>query len=409
VSTSRHVVPASMQPDQAPATVLFIHSSDDLYGSDHVLLQIVRGLDPTLYKPLVVLPTDMEHVGLLSRELRRYGVEYVHLPIAIMRRRYMRPLSLPAFLGRVVKGTLILGRLIKARQVKLIYGFTFAVVAAPAVAAWSGVPLITHAHEIMRRPSWLRKLLNALYVRRSKAVLCISEAVRLNILQDEPRSARRLPVIHNGLARRDVPEKSVAAWRTDLGVPLEMPLAGMAGRVSQWKGQEILLRAAAILVQRAVPCHFLSIGGVFDGDESYRSKLNNLMVELGMREHFTMVDFRPDARYALAALDIFILPSIEPEPFGMVILEAMAAGRPVVASKHGGPLEIVLDGTTGLLVAPSDPEALANAIQELLQDAALRDRMGQAGAQRLDAEFSIDSQLRAIQSVFSSVLQASGQ
>jgi glycosyltransferase involved in cell wall biosynthesis len=112
----------------------------------------------------------------------------------------------------------------------------------------------------------------------------------------------------------------------------------------------------------------------------------------------------PNAREVLAAFDIFILPSTQPDPFPTVILEAMSAGIPVIATAHGGPLEMVVDGETGLLVPPGDPAALAAAIELLLLDAPKRKAMGDAGRRRIENEFALDTSLNRVQQVYSATL-----
>jgi len=116
-----------------------------------------------------------------------------------------------------------------------------------------------------------------------------------------------------------------------------------------------------------------------------------------------MMEFQTDIWRIWSASDIAVLPSTEPESFGMVALEAMAAGKPVVAAAHGGPLDIVIDGKTGTLVAPNDAVALADAIATLAQDKTARERMGRAGLQRLDEQFSLRNYVRGFEQLYESI------
>ncbi len=382
-----------------PIAVVILHSSDDLYGADRVLLEVVKRLDPAKFRPIVVLPSDMEHVGLLSAELRRVGIEVHHLPIAIVRRRYLSSRGIFRLLGNLWSGSLAVRRLARANHAKVIYGFTFAVIAAPLAAAVSGLPLLMHAHEVLAKPKFVRRGLHKLFVSRSKRVVCISEAVRENILRDEPSATAKLKLVYNGLIGNGDAQPASRSKREEIGFRIDLPLMGMVGRVSHWKGQEIFLRAAALLRDSGVECQFVSIGSVFDGATEPLDSLLALRAQLGMEKDFVIEGFRSDARELVASFDALVLPSTLPEPFGMVILEAMAAGVPVVASAHGGPLEIVEDGKTGLLVPPSDPQALAKAMRFMLSDPEQRLRMGQAGKLRLEAEFSLKKQITAIENL----------
>ncbi|MGC1300207.1 MAG: glycosyltransferase family 4 protein, partial [Alloacidobacterium sp.] len=153
--------------------------------------------------------------------------------------------------------------------------------------------------------------------------------------------------------------------------------------------------------------HCIAIGGVFDREEKHRTQLLAERASLRMEDSFTLIDFRPDVRGLLAALDIFILPSIEPEPFGMVVLEAMEAGVPVIASRAGGPLEIIADGEDGLFFEPGDEHSLSDAIEKLLSDPAARVRLGEAGRKTLSDRFTSQRQVDGIQTVLDSVIHGS--
>ena len=401
--TSKESIALASRRTTIKKTILFLHSSDDLYGADQVLLQVATEMLDSPFRPLVVLPDDMAHVGLLSAELRRRGVDFMHAPIAIIRRRYFRPSGFVPLLSRAVRGSWMLRRIVREQNVILIYGFTFAVLAAPLAAIASRRPLVMHAHEILVGPSFVRRAMHKLFVGPAAAVACISNAVRRHILADEPGAAQKLCLVHNGLAPFEKRITKLAA-RMELGVHDGLPLIGMVGRVSAWKGQGVLLEAAAILRDRGYRFHCMAIGGVFDGDERNRKALLAQREQLGLKHEFSLVDFRPDVRALYSAFDIFVLPSIEPEPFGMVILEAMQTSLPVVASRHGGPLEIVIDGDTGLLFEPKNPSALADCLAQLLDDPLTAERMGQAGAKRWEEEFTFRRQASRLLEIFESVL-----
>jgi glycosyltransferase involved in cell wall biosynthesis len=386
--------------EHAPTVVLLLHSSDDLYGADIILLQIVRGLDPTRFKPLVILPDDMRHVGLLTRELAAAGIESMHLPIAIVRRRYLKPSGWLPLANKLIRGTWALRKLVRQRNVRIIHGFTLAVASAPLLAIVTRVPLVMHAHEILLRPRILRKLLHALGVRFSKRVLCVSGPVRANILEDEAASADRIQVVHNGIPAVPAPTRSIAELRAELGVPLDRPLVGMIGRVSPWKGQLTFLEAAALVRQTHPECHFIAIGGVFDNETQHLDRMMELHSRLNLQDTVTIAGFRKDARDMIFAFDIFVLPSTSPDPLPTVVLEAMSAGRPVIAAAHGGALEMVVKGETGLLVPPADPSALSDAISTLLDDPNLRQRMGAAGRSRMLTKFELSRYLEQIQQIY---------
>ena len=370
-----------------------------------ILLQIVCGLDRKRFTPIVVLPDDMKHVGLLSAELTLNGIEWRHLPIAIVRRRYLKLVGIPSFASKLLHGTLALRRFTRERNVQLIHGFTLAVAAAPLASLATGIPLVMHAHEIIERPRFLRKLLHALSLFRSSRLLCVSEAVRGNVIKDQPSAASRVQVIRNGIQPVSPPDKSISELRSELGVPIDKPLVGMIGRVSPWKGQQIFLEAAALVLKTHPDCHFIAIGGVFDNETQHLDQLIETQSRLRLHDAFTIAGFSKEARTMIAAFDLYVLPSTRPDPFPTVLLEAMSLGVPIIATAHGGPLEMVVEGVTGLLIPPSDPEALADGIRSLMSMPDRGQSMGETGRARASSLFGIQRYLELIQTVYSEILE----
>jgi glycosyltransferase involved in cell wall biosynthesis len=192
--------------------------------------------------------------------------------------------------------------------------------------------------------------------------------------------------------------------RVKLGVPLDRPLVGMLGRVSPWKGQDVFLETASFVRMHNPHCHFITIGGVFDKEVQHMDRIVTLHHKLDLAQTVTICGYMKSAREMLAAFDILVLPSTLPDPFPTVILEAMSVGIPVIATSHGGPAEMIIDGECGLLIAPGDPAALAAAIEKLLADPDLRRRMGDAGHVRFMEHFSLDRFLRDMHELYSELV-----
>jgi glycosyltransferase involved in cell wall biosynthesis len=177
--------------------------------------------------------------------------------------------------------------------------------------------------------------------------------------------------------------------REELEVPHDAPLVGMVGRITHWKGQEILAEAARLVLRKHPDAYFVAVGSYFADESHYLSKLESLINSLGLDDRFRLADYRPNVTDVYRALDIFVLPSIKPEPFGRVTVEAMTQGRAVIATNHGGSCELIQEGVTGMLVPPSDPKALVTAIERLLKDRTLGEKMGQAAAKYARENFSM--------------------
>lgn len=173
-----------------------------------------------------------------------------------------------------------------------------------------------------------------------------------------------------------------------LELPPGTPVVGLVGRLQPWKGQDRLLDAQALLHERGHRFHTVIVGGDAYGlSPQYAGSLPSLVRRLGLVDSVTMTDQVPDAGPFIDRMDILVNAS-DPEPFGIVLLEAMARGVAVVAVDSGGPAEFIEHGRTGMLAASGEPRALADALEPLLASAALRRELGEAGRERFMRDFT---------------------
>ncbi len=213
--------------------------------------------------------------------------------------------------------------------------------------------------------------------------IAISEAARAGVLKRGEAPEQKVTTILNGIRPLD-PHKlaSPSEIRAGLGIDLDTPLIVCAARLEREKDVRSLIAAMAE-VKEAFP----EVRCVVAGQGAQQAMLTAQIAEAGLQSTVRLLGFRTDAQALIQAGDIFVLPSLA-EPFGLVILEAMALGRPVVATNAGGPPEIIEEGVTGLLVPPSDPPALAAAIRRLLADRKAMETMGRHGQERFEARFT---------------------
>ncbi|HEX4465686.1 MAG TPA: glycosyltransferase [Solirubrobacteraceae bacterium] len=201
---------------------------------------------------------------------------------------------------------------------------------------------------------------------------------------------RRTFVVHAGAP---VPQPSEPGGDTEgrggpLELPAELPVVGLVGRLQPWKGQDRLLRAQAILRDRGHRFHLVIVGGDSWGlSPEYSGSLAPLIEQLGLAGDVTMTGEVPDAGPYIEQMDVLVNAS-DPEPFGIVLLEAMARGVPVVAVDSGGPGEFLIDGQTASLARSGAPEALADALEPMLASAQNRAEFARAGLDLYMREFT---------------------
>ena len=204
------------------------------------------------------------------------------------------------------------------------------------------------------------------------------------VLQDDGIAADRIEVVHDGVNVTFIDKEPVVEAHGTFWLPSGAPVVGNVAALAAHKGQRHLVAAAAQVVREVPDARFVIIG-----EGELRDPLERQIRDLGLERHVTLTGFRRDAVGLMKSFDLFVMSSVT-EGLGSSILEAMATGRPVVATRAGGIPEAVVDGVTGLLVPPGDEDALARAITRLLRDRALAERFGAAGRAKVLAEFSVD-------------------
>lgn len=372
--------------------ILVAHPFPDLYGADRSVQSAIAAMRGAGHDVIVVVPEP----GPLVAALEADGLAVEIHPFPVLRRAAVRPAGLPRFIGSTPWHAARLARFITSRRVDLLYVNTVTLPHWLFAARLAGCPSICHVHEAQEQlgRGSARMLLAPLLVARG--IVANSDATRRWLIGHLPRLAGRMQVIRIGYRFDPIPEppQRAAAVRARLL---------LVGRLSAIKGQDTAIEATALLVSRGYDVELELVGDVFRGYEDVRGQLRALAQRLGLADRVLFAGFVSDPAAAYLRADIVVVPSVI-ESFGMVAVEACAQARPVIASTVGGLPEIVLDGVTGLLVAPRDPAALADAVAELLGDRVKAHRFAVAGAQRVRSEFSFDRMAEAINAAIAVLL-----
>lgn len=343
-------------------------------GAETVVLELCRQLRMRSVDPVLL------HFGspYLSRQARQLGVEQHVLP---GHRYYKSTRTLPLF-------ALQLSRLLRAREIDVLHSHLFGPITAAAPACLlAGVPHVGTLHDVYvvdERPARIHLLqLAALLGTR---LVCVSEDMEAFYRRRGLFWRQALRTVYNGTSSMPAPQ--VPDLRQALGLSDADLLVICVGRLVRLKNHQLLLRAFAGL-DTPQPAHLLLVG-----DGPLRDQLHCLATELDIAERVHFLGRRDDVPALLAASDIFALCS-DTEGLSCSILEAMAAGLPVVATRVGGNSELVTDGSTGYLVEPDDVAAVQARLLALALDPARRQRFGRAAQQRIATQFSLDVMLEA--------------
>jgi L-malate glycosyltransferase len=217
--------------------------------------------------------------------------------------------------------------------------------------------------------------------RQVDCFVCASDAIRRMLVADGVPPSHAV-TIHEGIDLARVAAAPPADLHAELWLPHHAPIVGNVAALVPHKGQRHLIDAAAIVVRQVPDARF-----VIAGEGELRPQLERQIKDRHLEKHVFLAGFRPDVLSVHKAFDVFVMSSVT-EGLGTSLLDAMACGKPIVATAAGGMPEVVADGETGLLVPPRDDEALAAAIVKLLNDERLRRAMGEAGVRRVRERFS---------------------
>lgn len=267
-------------------------------------------------------------------------------------------------------------------------------------AGLTGRRTVIHAHG----PCGPAKLTGFL-ARRAGQCLAISSEVAASLVRAGARPDR-VATLPNPLTVSPAPlgasERERARARYQ--VPAGATVVGSVGRLVPWKGQLEFLRAAALAFREHPTAHAVIVGEVTDGSDDYGALLRQEVAALGIQHRVTFTGFISDPREVYSLIDILVHTSIKPEPFGLVLTEAMAGGIPVIAANRGGPCEILTDEIDGFLRDPRDAAALGATIARLLGEDRLRAEIGAAGRASALARFDPDQYVAHLAAIYDRVL-----
>src|SRR5262245_15693457 len=364
------------RPDR-PTPILVVSNHGAVVGGGELsLLDLLRGLDRCRWAPALVVPDD----GAVAARGRNLGLPIHVVPLPTLRR--------PGY--ALASGVRTLGRLLRTTGAALIHANgSRAMMYGGLAGRTTGRPAIWHVR-IAQSDGVVDRALYAL----ATGVIATSDAVARRFC-----GAAKVRLVPNGIdLTRFTPRAPSPALRAALGVPPASPLVVSIGRFVAEKGHRHLLEAAARIERTRPGAHWVLVGA-----GELEAPLRHQARGLGLASQVHFTGWREDIPDVLAVSDVFVLPS-ESEGFGRVVVEAMAMAHPVVATAVGGVPEIVRDGETGILVPPSDPAALADAVCSLLDDPARASRLGAAGRARAESRFSLTAHIDGVERVYTQVL-----
>jgi glycosyltransferase involved in cell wall biosynthesis len=372
--------------------ILFIHQSAELYGSDKTLLFLVVNLDKKKFFPIVILPNE----GPLQTELEKENIKVIIAPVLKLYRKMFTPSNLFKFGKDYFKGTKTIKAIKKEHKIDFIYSNTLAVLLGFFYSFFHKTKHIWHVHEIIESPTIFTKFFRFFLNNTTNTVVIHNSKATSNFWNCKGKNQ----VIWNGITTfpEITTEEKETIRKTILNTNNEIVFA-LVGRISRWKGQMLLLDTFNELIKTHQNIKLVYIGSAPPNQEHFLNALKEKIREYDLTNQVTIIPFQENINQLWQTIDIAVVPSTEPEPFGMVAIEAMFANKPVVAANHGGLMEIVVNNETGFLVEPNNKLALKEALEKLINNPELRTTLGEKGFQRATENFSIENYVRKIEDI----------
>ena len=378
--------------------ILFIHQSAELYGSDKTLLLFLKYIDRTKFNGVVIIPFD----GPLKIELEKVDIKVVIAPVLKLYRQMFAPMNLFRFFKDIKAGFKVVDELNKEYKFDVIYSNTLAVLLGLFYAKKSETKHLWHVHEIIESPKIFTKLFRILLATKSNTLIVYNSNATKDFWNVKKSISSKSIVVCNGLEitnNRMYSEQIDKVRKALFNSNSTEIIIALVGRISRWKGQKVLLNSFNQILKTHSNCKLAFIGSPPPNQAVFLEELQNSINELKISEKVIHIPFTEDIAKIWQCIDIAVVPSTEPEPFGLVAVEAMLAEKPVVASNHGGLTEIILNNETGFLVEPSNEDQLTDAISKLIKNPALINSFGVNGFNRAIKEYSVEKYTKSLEKV----------
>lgn len=387
--------------------------SGEIGGAETSILTLLKHYDTSRFHIKMVLATR----GGFSKVLKEMGIETLSVLLPSSLRNLKRGQFLRSLLFFFVYFFTFKIYLLKLRNLIKREGFDLLMTNTIKAHLYGSlaslglkIPLIWRFHDILSETDF-----NPFYIKfiillgnlLPQQILVVSEAVRESLL-NYGLHPQKIIVIYNGVDTENlIKEKEEKA----LNIEKEKRgrIIGCFGRIVPQKGHKVLLSSIPLVVSSFPKTTFLIAGGVPENYQSYRQNLIEFIDQKGLKEQVFFMDFWIDPSSFYPRIDLLVFPSITTEAFGLVLLEAMALGKPVIASKVGGIQELIIDGINGILVEPNDYEKLAEKIKYLLENPEICKRIGEEAKRMVKEKFPLKNYIEAMEESFLKAFNTKGE
>lgn len=379
-------------------TILFVHQSSDLYGSDKALLLLVQNLNKKLFTPIVVIPKK----GPLLFELNKSNIKVIVTPVLNIHKKMFNIKEILLFPFHLIKSIFKLNKSLKGVNIDIVQSNTVVVILGFVYAKLKGITHFWHIHEVLESPKIAVKVFSYLVKCFSDFTIFNSQATQESFCIQYPEILNKSVVIYNGLERKieisnDLVKQKL---RESLKLSSKDLILGLVGRINENKGHSLLLKALKKIEKNHKNIKILFIGSVVKDKEYILEELKIEIKTLGLTDKVFILPFQKNIWQFWDIIDVAMVPSTIPESFGLVVVEAMLSYKPVIASNLGALKEVVVDRETGFLFNTTEIESLEKSISLLVDNKPLRVKYGKAGYNVASKLFTLENYLNSFLKIY---------
>jgi len=359
--------------------ILLLHSSNDLYGASKIFLQLIDLFTSKDFNVHVVLPEE----GKLDDFLIKKNITVSYHELGVLRKKYLNLFGLINRLVTNIKAIKFLSNYIKTHSIDLVYTNTSTILCGGIAAKKNSIPSLFHIHEIPTGNKLYEFLSGKIINNISTKVLTVSKSVKKHWLKNI--NEHKIERVYNGIEYKKM--DSIIKLDRDQN---EFVITSVA-RLIPYKGHMYLIEIANQLIKKSSKFKFLIVGDTLQSYSSYEKSVKKKVKDLGLENQIKFLGFRNDVSNILKQSDLFIHPTISPDPLPTVLFEALYNDLPTVATNLGGAIEILDNGNNGLLIPYNDPKKAANLINEYCTNTKLQKKHLENSKKNFKINFSSES------------------
>jgi glycosyltransferase involved in cell wall biosynthesis len=354
-------------------TIIFFHPSSDLYGADKILIYVMKNYQD--YNKVLVLRVNGPLIELVQKELPDVKIIIIS-SLPVIAKKNITPKGIVEFFFSFISFQSKVKKLVKLKP-DIVYLNTLAVVPVLLLSSLHRAKKIVHVHEILNNSNILQRTINKIAMKRSDALICVSNAVRTNMELALPEMKDKLYVVHNGINFRNISSIDDNFFQVDT-MKLNFVLIGRIKPTH--KGQNLLLDAISKLDTKYLnSIHFYFVGDTVPGQEFMLKEVKDKIASLNLIDYVDIVSFITNIEYIYQKIDVVIVPSVFDDPFPTTVLEGMFFSKPIIGTYVGGIPEMIEDKVTGFIVERDNANDLSDKIAYFIENPEQIKKMGSKG------------------------------